>query len=315
MSTWKTRLFRRLDSAHVRFNERIKDRWPRLSVWLYHKPRAHFIHYRVERALLKGRDLKVNQRQSIVLFTVNKAASMYVHKVLMRLTKPQGLVPVDYTAWTSGVSGRSYRIFNDPAALRNMFRPQGFFFGALRDFCAIPEPEKYRIVVTLRDPRDVLTSKYYSQAFSHSVINTSVLERREKVLRQTVDEFVLEHAPGLFESYQQYLAHYANKPYALITTYEKMTTDHDAWLQEMIDFTGLGGNTDVIEAIKTDARKVKGSGDKSQHIRVAKSGDHVNKLKPATVAELDRLFAPMLPWFEVPANLSAEGRATTTAQA
>lgn len=297
MTDWKTRWFRRLDRWHIRLDQAVLRRWPLLSVWLFHKPRARFIHYRVERSLVKGRDVKVNARPSVVLFTVNKAASMYVHKVLMRLTKPHGLIPVDYTAWTSGLGGSAYRLFKDPEALRRMFRPNGFFFGALRDFCQIPDPEKYRIIVVLRDPRDVLTSKYYSQAYSHSVINASVLDRRRKVLKQTIDEFVLEQAPGLKESYRQYVDHYAGEPYALITTYEKMTTDHDGWLREIAAHAALEEHPDVIATIMADAKKVKATGDRAQHIRVARSGDHRDRLRPETIAELDRMFAPLMHWF------------------
>ena len=175
---WKTRIFMAVDRAHGRFNNRIKDRWPLLSVWLYHKPRSRFLHYRVERALIAGKPLNVGQRQSIVLFTVAKAASMHVQKMVGTLTKAHGMIPADFNAYFSTSSGRMYDHFRNPASLQRMFRPKGFFYGALRTHCDIPQPERFRVVVVLRDPRDVLTSQYYSQAFSHAIINERIAKQR-----------------------------------------------------------------------------------------------------------------------------------------
>lgn len=296
---WKTRLFMAVDRLHGRFNNLIKDRWPMMSVWLYHKPRSRFLHYRVERALIAGKPLKVGSRQSIVLFTVAKAASMHVQKMVGEITKAHGLIPADFNAYFSTSSARLYDHFHNPDSLQRMFRPQGFFYGALRTYCALPRPEQFRVVVVLRDPRDVLTSQYYSQAFSHSIINERIARQRKKVLAQTIDEAVLEQAPELLAIYTDYLREYGSKPWALITTYEQMIADHTSWLKAIAAHCGLNEHPALVERLAAEGMKVKGSGDKSQHVRVAKSGDHRNKLRPETVAELDRMFGPMLakaPW-------------------
>lgn len=296
---WKTRLFMAVDRAHGRFNNRIKDRWPLLSVWLYHKPRSRFLHYRVERALIAGKPLNVGKRQSIVLFTVAKAASMHVQKMVGELTKAHGMVPADFNAYFSTSSGKLYDHFHNETSLQRMFRPQGFFYGALRTYCAIPDPGRFRIVVVLRDPRDVLTSQYYSQAYSHAIINERIAQQRKKVLSQTIDEAVMEEAPKLLKIYNDYLREYSGKPWAHITTYEKMVADHASWLRTIAAHCGLDQHPALVEKLATEGRSIKGTGDKNQHVRVAKSGDHKNKLKPETVAELDRMFGPMLsqaPW-------------------
>lgn len=296
---WKTRLFMRVDRAHRRFNDLIKDRWPLMSVWLYHKPRSRFLHYRVERALIAGKPLPVGKRQSIVLFTVAKAASMYVQRTLGELTKAHGLIPADFTAYISTSDNRRHRLFKDPVSLERMFRPQGFFYGALRSYCTIPGPERFRMVVMLRDPRDVLTSQYYSQAYSHAIINEQIARQRKKVLAQTMDASVLEEAPRLLAFYEEYLRECEGKPWVHITTYERMVTDHAGWLRAIASHCGLTEHPALIDDLVEKGRGIKGTGDKHQHVRVARSGDHRNKLQPETVRELDRLFGPMLaraPW-------------------
>ncbi|MEO8066069.1 MAG: sulfotransferase domain-containing protein [Flavobacteriales bacterium] len=296
---WKTRLFMAVDRAHGRFNNRIKDRWPLLSVWLYHKPRSRFLHYRVERALIAGKPLNVGKRQSIVLFTVAKAASMHVQKMVGTLTTGHGMIPADFNAYFSTSSGKLYDHFHNTSSLQRMFRPQGFFYGALRTYCALPQPDRFRVVVVLRDPRDVLTSQYYSQAYSHAIINERIAEQRKKVLSQSIDEAVLEEAPKLLAIYNDYLREYTGKPWALITTYERMIADHATWLKGIAAHCGLDGHPDLVERLAKEGMQVKGSGDKNQHVRVGKSGDHKSKLAPATVTELDRLFGRMLssaPW-------------------
>ena len=296
---WKTRLFMAVDRSHGRFNNLIKDRWPLLSVWLYHKPRSRFLHYRVERALIAGKPLIVGQRQSIVLFTVAKAASMHVQKMVGTLTRAHGMIPADFNAYFSTSSGKLYDHFHNTASLQRMFRPKGFFYGALRTHCNIPQPERFRVVVVLRDPRDVLTSQYYSQAYSHAIINERIAEQRKKVLAMSIDEVVLEEAPKLLKIYTDYLREYGGKPWALITTYERMIADHATWLRAIAAHCGLDQHPDLVTQLATEGGSVQGSGDKNQHVRVAKSGDHKSKLDPRTVAELDRMFGPMLaqePW-------------------
>jgi hypothetical protein len=155
----------------------------------------------------------------------------------------------------------------------------------------------------LRDPRDMLTSYYYSEAFSHSPINTRVLERRKKAAAQTIDAFVLEHAPRHKRVYSAYLEHLHGHSNVLFTTYERMTADVEGWLQEIVDHVGLTDHPDMVAELLAEASKVKGKGKATEHVRVARPGDHRNKLQPGTIAELDALFGrEMLDLFAVPAK-------------
>ncbi|HRW90153.1 MAG TPA: hypothetical protein P5027_09385, partial [Flavobacteriales bacterium] len=162
MSSWKHSLFRLVDRSHQRFNDAVKDRWPWMSVWLYHRPRSRFLHYRFERALLAGREFQVADRPSILFFTTHKAASMFVDRVLKRLGQAHGMLHADLEGWFSTGPPKLWRLFKDPAAMKQLFRPRGIYYGALRSHRPIADLENYRVVLMLRDPRDMLTSYYFS---------------------------------------------------------------------------------------------------------------------------------------------------------
>ena len=119
------------DRSHQRFNDAVKDRWPWMSVWLYHRPRSRFLHYRFERALLAGREFQVADRPSILFFTTHKAASMFVDRVLKRLGQAHGMLHADLEGWFSTGPPKLW-VFKDPAAMKQLFRPRGIYYGALR---------------------------------------------------------------------------------------------------------------------------------------------------------------------------------------
>lgn len=294
MTDWKTSLFGKVDRAHRRLNNAVKDRWPILSVWLYQRPRARFLLYKLEKALLRGVEVNTVDRPSIVFFTTHKAASMFMDRLLRRLSTAHGMLPTDIEAWFSTGSPKLWSIFKDPRAMQRLFRPKGLYYGALRAYREIPDLDTYRVVVALRDPRDMLTSYYYSEAFSHAPINKRVLERRVRAQAQTIDEFVLEHAPRHYQVYKEYIDKLHGRPHVHFTTYERMTADLEGWFRDVVEHVGLTERPDLVAELLEEARKVKGSGRKESHVRVARPGDHRDKLLPATVAELDRLFAPVM---------------------
>jgi len=294
MSSWKHSLFRLVDRSHQRFNDAVKDRWPWMSVWLYHRPRSRFLHYRFERALLAGREFQVAARPSILFFTTHKAASMFVDRVLKRLGQAHGMLHADLEGWFSTGPPKLWRLFKDPAAMKQLFRPRGIYYGALRSHRPIADLENYRVVLMLRDPRDMLTSYYFSEAFSHSPINQRVLERRRKAAAQDINAFVLEHAPLHKAVYETYFREFDGRPEVLFTTYERMLADRRAWLNEIVEHVGLTEHPGLVEDLLQEAAQVKGTGSAHQHVRVARSGDHRDKLSPDTIARLNDLFGQEL---------------------
>ena len=294
MAGLKASIINSIDRAHRSINNKIKDRWPLVSLYFYTKPRAKWLYYRNERALMRGEDVSNSDHQSIVFFSVHKAATMYVNGILSDLVLAHGLIPIDYSGWFSTDSERLYDNYENPDFMKKVFREKGYYYGAFRVYRKIPDLDRFKTIIVLRDPRDVLVSHYYSVAFSHAVINNKLREERQKALNQTIDEYVLELAPDMLTRYQDHAENVIGKPGVLFLTYEEMTEDFENWLNKIVKHTGLNKHPEIQDRIIANSKFTKGSGEKKDHVRSARPGDHKDKLKPETIEELDKMFAPIM---------------------
>lgn len=300
MSDLKKNVVNSLDRAHRKINDKIKGRWPKVSLYFYTKPRAKWLYYKNERALMKGMDVSTSDHQSVVFFSVHKAATMYVNSVLSKLSQAHGLLPIDYSGWFSSANSKMYEHYNDPEFMKTAFRPKGYYYGALRQYRKIPSLERFKTVIVLRDPRDVLVSHYYSVAFSHAMINKGLMEKRKKALEQTIDEYVLDLAPEMLQTYTEHVEHVIGKENVLFLTYEEMIKDLESWLRKIVAHTGLKEHPEVVQEIVERSKFNKGTGEKKDHVRAAKAGDHAEKLKPDTIAQLNILFEPVMKYLGYP---------------
>ena len=294
MSSIKANIINSLDRFHRKINNRIKDRWPRVSLYFYTKPRAKWLYYRNERALMRGENVSLSNKQSVVFFSVHKAATMYINKILTDLSQAHGMIPIDYSGWFSTDSGDLYANYEDPKFMKTVFRDKGYYYGAFREYRKVPDLARFKTVIVLRDPRDVLVSHYYSVAFSHAVINERVHKERQKALKQTIDEYVLELAPKMLRRYKDHLEFVIGKPNVLFLTYEQMTSDFSNWFDQIVEHTGLNEKRELIQKIKEDSKFTRGTGEKKDHLRSAKPGDHSTKLLPETISKLNEMFGEVM---------------------
>ncbi|MBN1516166.1 sulfotransferase domain-containing protein [Candidatus Sumerlaeota bacterium] len=192
-------------------------------------------------------------------------------------------------------------------------------FGPIRVGEYIPQfpenPEDYSIIVHLRDPRDVLTSLYYSYVYSHprevGVFNPSDDQRGEWE-QQGIDEFVLEHASEFVQRYAEVQTNLLGNDNVLLLKYETMVTGFDRWLTDFLS---------AFQHIEPPRRKAIGvlplpqatyetiykklyhkhrasftvkSEDRYQHKRQIQPGDHQRKLTAGTIDALNERFSGVL---------------------
>ncbi len=186
----------------------------------------------------------------------------------------------------------------------------------------------YSIVLHLRDPRDVLTSMYYSFAYSHTVRPDRFhisQQKREQWRADGIDEFVVEFAPGLQRVYQRLCRSLLGRGNVTLIRYEDMVLNYGGWLSQFLSAFG-----DVkIKAKKTRhwllpqfARQLKlrrqlylrhkdsfqvESENILNHKRRVVPGDHREKLRPATISWLDEQFSDFFS-LQKPAQLSTDSQ-------
>jgi len=56
------------------------------------------------------------------------------------------------------------------------------------DFLAMPKPENFRAFWVMRDPRDLIVSRYFSAKFSHEIMNAQQEEERQRLNAMSEEE-------------------------------------------------------------------------------------------------------------------------------
>ena len=270
--------------------------------------------FRIERDLLNGRTHKVVPHSSILHFSINKAATQYTRRILLRCARENGLLPVQMSAyaWNSDFPYLFTLSAEEVKPYLHIFRPEGYLytvFGGLVE--GIPNLEAYRTVIMIRDPRDVLVSGYYSYAYSHQMPKTNAKmdefeEWREFVQNLTIDEYALEISQNLRERLQKYLAVTAVHPQVCVLKYEEMIGDFSTWLDHLLAYCQLEISAGLHQELLNEARRSshKKQEEVSQHRRQVTPGEHQQKLKPETVDYLNNYLADVLEGFGYPATVA-----------
>lgn len=241
---------------------------------------------------------------SAFLVSLPKAGSTLFYRLMTPIANRAGLpfFSLPNTLHDIGVPARDVA-----TGLSEVFRPTGYTYGGYRGIepgMELPPYADGRTVVLVRDPRDMLTSLYFSEAKSHVPPGNSASdtllkqfeERRRRALSTAIDDFVLGRAAGLLFSFETVQRELEGKAHKLFR-YEDVIFEKRRWVDETIAYLGMDVPERLIETVveKNDVRPA--GEDDAKHIRKVAPGDHLDKLRPETIAELTRVFAPVLERF------------------
>jgi hypothetical protein len=238
---------------------------------------------------------------SVFLLGLPKAGSTLLNRLMKPVTHAAGLtfVAVQEVMRDIGVPPRDI-----PPEANQVFRPAGYAFGGFRSLpgaLALPPYAANRTVLLVRDPRDMLTSLYFSLAHSHGppgqgaggALAATFEEKRQEVNGMDIDAFVLGGARVVAGQYRAVERKLLNIPHRLYR-YEDIIFDKLAWANDMLAYLGLSVSAAVVDqAVKANDVRPEVE-DVAQHVRKVVPGDHAEKLKAETVAELNTQLAPVL---------------------
>ncbi|HSH39279.1 MAG TPA: sulfotransferase domain-containing protein [Chthoniobacterales bacterium] len=249
--------------------------------------------------------------KNVVAFTVHKAGSMVLHRVLRD------------TCEHNAIEYHSENGPNPKLPARKIFKGQDYIakhtgcFGPIRYFVPSRSLADARVLLHLRDPRDVLTSMFFSYCFAHRgpvAGNTGV---RKEVAERGIDKFVLdmssdasadyegdygtggpyrEYIGNMAARYDRYLRELIGRPNTLVVSYEEMVLDFSSWLRKVISRFELQDAEETYRIVSERyAESVKPQGeDIFSHKRKVVPGDYKEKLQPETIAELNHRFSEVL---------------------
>ena len=247
------------------------------------------LYYTNEFLILHGLKPKSTSRHgSIIFFSVHKSASTFIKNTIFSLIGPSKLVPLRFSGFLSQKKQEAY--YNNPVMMKRILQDKGYFYGVFRAYYNFPGLERFKILLVLRDPRDVLTSQYFSVLYNHPLSRKEVFENRQKYAGISIDDFVLEYAPSLKTKYRDYCNHLIGRENVLFLKYEDMINDFDPWLRKLSSFLELPDNNELIRELVNKTSFTVKKEDPNSFIRNIKAGDHKNKLKPQTIQMLTDLF-------------------------
>ena len=240
-------------------------------------------------------------KPSAFLVSLPKAGSTLFYRMMKPLADRGGL---PYFSLPNEMHGLGLPMREVSEGLDQVFRPQGYTYGGFRGFEAplkLPDYAADRTVLLVRDPRDMLTSLYFSEAKSHVPPGTGASEtllrqfeaRRQRALSMTIDEFVLARANGVKAGYDSVFAAIGDKPHKLFR-YEDVIFAKRQWMAETLDYLALAVPPRLLDSVaeRNDIRPAAEQED--QHVRRVTPGDFRAKLRPETIAALDAALAPIL---------------------
>jgi hypothetical protein len=175
--------------------------------------------------------------------------------------------------------------------------------------------EEYSVLLHLRDPRDVLTSAYYSHAYNHRITERFKPsdEQRRNWEEQGVDNFVVDRIERVKREYEDLCTHFLGKNNVTLLKYEDMVVNYGKWLEGFLSAfaefepkqrTGIGRilglnthqkiYTSVYNKYKGEFSPEKKKEDVYSHKRQVSPGDYKRKLKKSTIELLNNEFSSIL---------------------
>lgn len=260
--------------------------------------------FRNERRALAGKVRPRVTDPSVLHFCYYRCGSRYVSSLIQRLLAGRGYQFIDYERYQVHCDREGMARFKDADFLMPRLHRQGMHYGPFYHYHkGFSELDDFRVVLTLRDPRDVMTSTYFSVAFGHTLYDRASIERRKRVREMGLDAFVLEQVGEVVERYTTYHEALAGRDNVLVLRYEEMVGNFEPWLSRLAEFIGSGDQREALEAIRAEADFAVKKEDKYSHRRSVKPGNFREKLKPETIEKLDEQLAGVLRLF----NYTADG--------
>ena len=246
----------------------------------------------------------------VLVFSLHRSGSMLVYRICRELAQCAGLR--HYSPNGGDVLVPLRRLAEQPEHW--LTRPG--CFGPMRIFIPAPGMDEARILLHLRDPRDVLVSMFFSYCYSHGGEVAGDVGYRREVADRGIDDFVLRMATddvapvvgdygtgcplwdlagNLRQRYQRYVENVLGRPNAVLVRYEDMVADLESWLRAV---AGVFGVSDPAQIGRLKAQFVPHlhvyEENPWAHKRKLAPGDHRQKLKPETIGRLNDVLGDVL---------------------
>ena len=259
--------------------------------------------FRNEKKIILNKKINSTNKTSILHFSLNRAGTQKVKKILNDLAIKNSLIPIhlhDYAFHNNFpfLDQLSYAEMNN---YRYLFREKGFIYTVFGGFIEnIENINKFNIILCIRDPRDILVSKYYSYKYSHpppynQKKQENFLDKKKESLKISIDEFAINESYELYLKFSKYLNFLYHKSNVKVLYYEDMVLHFEKWQDDLLKGTDLSISDNLMKKFTNEHVKNMSSNENIySHKRVLLPGDHINKLHKSTITYLNYKFNTIL---------------------
>ncbi len=194
------------------------------------------------------------------------------------------------------------------ALLRSYVDRRGIVFGGWREFPTnyeLPLRADTHTYLLIRDPRDMITSHYFSLKYSHLTTGLEakyILPERERLQHVDIDAFARSQASVVASYFSQYEALQGTR--LLLRRYEDIILDRMTFANELCEHFGIDAPPAKRRAVVERNTVLPASEDVHAHVRQVTPGDHAKKLSPATIEFLNAELADVLRKYDYKSHIA-----------
>jgi len=234
-------------------------------------------------------------RESYFIFGVYKGGSTLLNNIFTRINSALGIPQIGIVQQATE-QGIRFKHYEHKPELVQIIEPVGYCYNSFRRFLKFLTPvfaTPRKSILLVRDPRDIITSAYFSESISHVAMPGEIgswqLKQRNEVKQQSIDSYALERAPGILKLLETYKTVLTN-PGTKLFRYEDVVFHKQQWIEDMLRYLEFEIAPEKVAyfARLFDHRPDKE--DPTSHIRKVTPGDHREKLAQKTISALNEMF-------------------------
>ena len=234
-------------------------------------------------------------KHSVYFFSTHKCASTFLNSLAKNLADFEDKNHIDIETYLATNPQKRDELYASKSFSEHILSRKGYYFGVFRyPFSHLPQPSNQKIVLVLRDPRDILTSQYFSIAYSHPVLTFKFIQKRKNALEIGIDRHVIEMSDRFLNTYNGYLKNYIGRNDVLLVKYEDMVSDFGNVLVKILDFIEHPEMAKALSYWTSNNPFVINGENAARHRRKITPGDHKEKLKNETISFLNEKFKYIL---------------------
>lgn len=239
---------------------------------------------------------------SVFSFSMAKAGSTLLYNMLSQLAPSAGLT---YFSIEDYLFSHNISPVNRPGDIGGVIRSQGYCFGGFRQYPAfrVPGLNKAKATFLVRDPRDMITSLYFSLLGSHRIPQVEtpakgagepagaaerMLEARARLQTMDINTFARRSVNTYLKIFEGYVAQgFAWRPNVAIYRYEDVIFAKDEWVSDLCQWYGWDVDAARRRQIAAMFDERPSEERPMEHIRQVTPGNHQAHLTKATTTQIE----------------------------